>query len=426
MINPSDVGLIIFDMDGTILPSLAPFFESIKRAFGKLGWPITFTPAQVQRFFGVSTASVKGSVYEFITPPNSPLSAEEVREKVRAENIDTFREMAAAYPGVKETLTALRRRGYKLAQYSNAAPAYFNTILGSLGIRDYYDYAECIGDNNLDKVTLVRKIKAHFGGAAAAIVGDRCHDIEAAQETGSLSIGARYGYGGKEPEEADLKIDKFDDLLGIFDRSEQVFNKIAASIKPTGRPYVIGVSGIDCAGKTTFADALARHLKLRGFKTQPVHLDDFHNPKAVRYSGTDEAVNYFKNSFNIRQLTEKLLVPMREKNNYTATLKLLDLATDKYSRTIRYTFLPDTIVVLEGVFLFRKELAPFIDYKIWLEIPFEESQRRAISRDSRETNLKYVTKYLPAQRKYIQETNPRSTADIVVDNTNYEYPVILK
>ena len=94
MINPADVNLIIFDMDGTVLPSLAPFYESIKRAFAKLGWPVTFTPEQVQPFFGVSTASTKGSAYEFITPPDSPLSVEEVREKVRAENIDTFRELA--------------------------------------------------------------------------------------------------------------------------------------------------------------------------------------------------------------------------------------------------------------------------------------------------------------------------------------------
>jgi uridine kinase len=425
MINPADINLIIFDLDGTILPSTIPFYESIKRAFRKLGWPVTFQPEEIEPFFGVSTASTHGSVFEFITPPGSPISVEEVKDRVRAENPDAYRELAQSYPGVKETLAALHRRGYKLAQYSNAAPPYFDAVMDSLGIRDYYDYAECIGENNLDKVSLIRKIRSRFGELRTAVVGDRSHDIDAAKETGSLSIGARFGYGGTEPEQADLKIDKFEDLLNIFDRRLPVFEKISASIKPAGRPFVIGIDGMDCAGKTVFAGALEDYLKLKDCKTQLIRLDDFHNPKAVRYSGADEAENYFNKSFNVQAVIDNLLAPARFKKNYTATLKLLDLDTDKYSNTIKYIFYPDTIAIFEGVFLFRKELAPFFDYKIWLDIPFEESQKRAALRDSAETIAKYESKYLPAQRKYIKENNPRGAADLLIDNSNYEYPVIL-
>jgi phosphoglycolate phosphatase len=218
MINPRDVNLIIFDMDGTILPSLLPFYESVKRAFTKLGWPVTFKPEDISPFFGSSTASTKGTVYEFITPPDSPLTIEEVRERVRAENKIVFPELARTYPGVKETLKTLRKRGYKLAQYTNATTAYLNTIMSSLNIRDCFDYIECIEDNHLTKQELVKKIKAHFGGANAAIVGDRIHDIEAARDNDCLSIGVLFGYGEKEPEQADITINKFDDLLSIFDR----------------------------------------------------------------------------------------------------------------------------------------------------------------------------------------------------------------
>jgi phosphoglycolate phosphatase len=218
MMNPNDVDLIIFDLDGTILPSLLPFYESIKRAFNKLGWPVTFSPEEIRPFFGVSTASVKSSVYEFITPRDSHLSIEEVSKKVRAENNDTFREMAQTYPGVKETLKTLRQRGYKLAQYTNASTSYLNVIMSALGLRDYYDYVECIQDNNLNKTELAKKIRAHFGGMNAAIVGDRCHDIEAARENNCLAIGVLFGYGEREPEQADLTINKFNDLLAIFKR----------------------------------------------------------------------------------------------------------------------------------------------------------------------------------------------------------------
>jgi phosphoglycolate phosphatase-like HAD superfamily hydrolase len=222
MVGPDDVGLIIFDMDGTIVPSLPVVYESIKRALKKLGWSVGFTPEEINRFFGVSTASTRGSLYEFITPPHSHLTPDEVRELVRAEFKGAFGEMAVVYPNVKETLTVLRRRGYKLAQYTNASTAYLDIIMASLQLRPYYDFVESIQDNNLDKVRLARKIVAHFGGPATAIVGDRVQDVEAARENGCLSIGALYGYGDGEAESADITIGQFSDLLAIFDRRRPV------------------------------------------------------------------------------------------------------------------------------------------------------------------------------------------------------------
>ena len=218
MINPNDVNLIIFDMDGTIVPSLPAVYESIKRAFTKLGWPVTFSPEEINRFFGVTTASTKGGLYEFITPPDSQLSIPEVREKVRIEYEGAFRDIARPYPGVKETLKTLRQRGYKLAQYTNASTMYLNVVMSTLGMRECFDYIECVQDNSLTKLELVKKIRERFGGLTAAVVGDRFHDIEAARETGCLSVGVLFGYGGEEPEKADITISSFEELLNVFDR----------------------------------------------------------------------------------------------------------------------------------------------------------------------------------------------------------------
>src|SRR4030042_1593895 len=213
MINPNDVNLIILDMDGTIIPSLPAVFESIKRAFHKLGWPVTFSPEEINQFFGVTTASTKGGLYEFITPPDSQLSIPEVREKERIEYEGAFRDIARPYPGGKETLKTLRQRGYKLAQYTNASTMYLNVVMSPLGMRECFDYIECVQDNSLTKLELVKKIRERLGGMTAAVVGDRFHDIEAARETGCLSIGVLFGYGGEEPEKADITISNFEELL---------------------------------------------------------------------------------------------------------------------------------------------------------------------------------------------------------------------
>ena len=425
MINPNDVDLIIFDMDGTIVPSLPAVYESIKRAFTKLGWAVNFSPEDINQFFGVTTASIKGSVYEFITPPDSHLTLPEVREKVREEYQDAFREMGQTYPEVKATLEILRKRGYKLAQYTNASIMYRDMIMSTFDMRGYFDYLECIQENGLTKIELVRKIRERFGGMTAAVVGDRCHDIEAARETGSLAIGALYGYGEEEPKEADITIKNFRELLDIFDRRLPIFEKIADEIerkKDKNRSFVIGISGIDGAGKTSFAESLERYLVKHDKETQAIHLDDFHNPKAIRYAGENEAENYYTRSFNINLIEEKLLKPLRKKKAYTTTMTVLDWRTDKYDTERKYVFRQDTLVIFEGVFLFRKELAPYIDYKIFLDIPFDESKRRAQIRDAEADISKYDSKYLPAQSRYLEEYLPEKTADMVIDNGEWEYP----
>jgi phosphoglycolate phosphatase len=427
MINPNDVNLIIFDIDGTITPSLPAVYESIRRAFKKLGWPVNFSAEEIKRFFGVPTSSNQGDLYDFITPPDSNLSVPEVRERVRAEYEDTFPDILKPYPGVKETLATLRKRGYKLAQYSNASTHYLNFIMSTLGIREYYDHVECIQDNNLTKLKLVEKIRDKFGGLTAAVVGDRFHDIEAARATGSLSIGALFGYGGEEPKQADITINKFDDLLSIFDRRIPIFEEILNAVKSrkqADRALVIGVNGIDCSGKSVFSKALDKFLKSKGHDTQLIELDDFHNPRKIRYAGENQAENYYQRSFNTDLLVKKLLLPIREKITVSTQLNLLNVDSDKYDLIKNYSVKWNTIVIFEGVFIFRKELALYTDYKVFLDIPFNECKRRAKVRDIQASVEKYDTKYIPAQMKYLKEYPLRQITDMVIDNTDWEYPKI--
>jgi HAD superfamily hydrolase (TIGR01549 family) len=427
MTNPADVGLIIFDMDGTIVPSLPAVYEAIKRAFRKLGWAVDFSAEDINRFFGMPSTLGGGGLYEFITPPDSQLTLTEVREKVLQEYADTFREMAQPYPGARETLETLRKRGYKLAQYTNASTVYLDMVMSSLNTAKYFDYVECVHQNNLSKVELVNKIREKFGGMTAAVVGDRWHDIEAAKETGSLAIGVLFGYGGEEPEQADITIKSFGELLCIFDRRLPIFEKILGEIerkKDKKRPFVVGINGIDGSGKTEFAESLEKFLVAHKCKTQLIHLDDFHNPKAIRYAGKDQADNYYNKSFNINLIVENLLKPLHQKETFSVHMTLLDWPTDKYDIEREFCFRPETIVIFEGVFLFRKELAPYIDYQIFLDITFEESKKRAKLRDPKAVIKKYNEKYLPAQSRYLEEYPPGDTADMVIDNNDWEYPCV--
>ena len=184
------------------------------------------------------------------------------------------------------------------------------------------------------------------------------------------------------------------------------------------------LTATDGSGKTKFAEALEQFLTARDYRTQLINLDDFHNPKVYRYSGENQIENYYNKSFNIETIINKLLIPLNQKRIFSTRLTMLDWKTDKYEIEKEFSFHKNTIVIFEGVFLFRKELSPYIDYKIFIEIPFDESLQRAKTRDSEEVFKKYNEKYLPAQRRYLDEYPPTKIADMIINNSSWEYPKV--
>jgi len=213
------------------------------------------------------------------------------------------------------------------------------------------------------------------------------------------------------------------DLESIFKRITESFN-VRSSIE---RPFVIGITGIDASGKTRFTESFEKYLLSRNLEVQVIHLDDFHNPRNIRYSGNDQAYNYYNRSFDITTIINKLLIPvhMAKKDDLRFSLVHLDLNTDEFSIHRDYSFTSRTVVLFEGVFLFRKELAPYLDYRIFLDISFEECKRRARSRDPEAVLEKYDSKYLPAQRKYLDEYPPSEIADMIIDNNSWNKPSLI-
>ncbi|MCX6769565.1 MAG: HAD hydrolase-like protein [Candidatus Micrarchaeota archaeon] len=424
---PRTAELLIFDLDGTLFQSAKANFEGMKKVFSGMNLQIHISERNVAENLGKPSEQF----YRSILPPGKFALWKKIRANIRKEYYPSISRHGRLFPGVIETLGALKRRGYKLALYSNCSVDYFNAAIKALKIRGYFDYAECVQENGLTKTALVKKISSRFSNPKAAVIGDRESDLEAAKRNDALSIGALYGYGKSEAKKADISIGEFAELAAIFDRRLPIFERVLSEIsrkKQKGRAFVVGITGIDTSGKTMFAEAFANFLKSRKCRVQAISVDDFHNQREIRYSGKNQADNYYNKSFDYATIAEKLLIPVHRKRSFIAKLTLLNLHTDRYETKKSYAFDGNTIVVFEGVFLFRKELAPYIDYRVFLEIPPGESKRRAKARDvpiyGKEVLRKYDAKYLPAQKRYLRQFPPSRMADIVIDNCNFERPKI--
>jgi phosphoglycolate phosphatase len=208
---------------------------------------------------------------------------------------------------------------------------------------------------------------------------------------------------------------------------QQVFSEIADRLVKKGR-RILGISGVDTSGKTEFTRSFARYLQAAGYACTVIHMDDFHNPLAVRRQGSDERDAYYTNAFNYSQLTEEVLIPLSETGRVDKDIVCLNLDTDRYENVRRFTADRDTVVLVEGVLLFRPPIAEYLNGRIWLHIGFDEMLKRARERDVPkygETILqKYHDKYIPIQKRYLEEHQPDVNCDIFIDNSDYDHPKI--
>jgi uridine kinase len=90
------------------------------------------------------------------------------------------------------------------------------------------------------------------------------------------------------------------------------------------------------------------------------------------------------------------------------------------------------VLVCDGVFLQRPELAGLWDVTVFVEADLEVAARRGAERnlvwfDSLdETHERYRVRYLPAQRRYLDEQRPHERADLVLHNTQLSEPSLTR
>ncbi len=90
----------------------------------------------------------------------------------------------------------------------------------------------------------------------------------------------------------------------------------------------------------------------------------------------------------------------------------------------------DAVVIADGAYLLRPELRDLWDFRIFVEIDFDLVLARGTARDSawmdsaQAAAEHYRRYYIPAEQMYDTEADPRSHADVIVDNRNVADPVV--
>jgi uridine kinase len=207
--------------------------------------------------------------------------------------------------------------------------------------------------------------------------------------------------------------------------------QIVARKKP-GKPVKVGIDGRSASGKSTMADALGSVLVSHGLEVLRPSVDGFHHPKERRYQkGEFSAAGYYEGAYNYQAVIDYLLKPLSG-NEFPALCRQAahNWRTDMLDTAPPIPVDANTVLLFDGLFLFRRKLNVYWDFRILLDIDSATSVSRALERDAGEpgeadlVRKKYEARYEPAWLIYITEEHPESKADVIVDNRDYMNPEI--
>ena len=209
------IKLIIFDLDGTLIDSLADLTEATNRMLSRLSRP-ELAQEQVRKLVGQGARNL-------VERAMPGAAADEVEDGLKIfldYNEAHIADKTRLYPGVTDTLERLRAEGRQLAVISNKNVALCRKILALLEIDPFF--AEVMGADSLPfrkpspepVLKLIRDLRVN--SPETALVGDSINDIAAGRGANVITIGCTYGYGDiSELAEADYRIGRFAELVEL-------------------------------------------------------------------------------------------------------------------------------------------------------------------------------------------------------------------
>ena len=197
-------------------------------------------------------------------------------------------------------------------------------------------------------------------------------------------------------------------------------SNILAATPQASRPALVAVDGVDGSGKTTFASRLAAAYEAAGRRARVVHLDDFLNPRAKRYRrGRHSPEGFYLDTYDLEGFDRWVLTPLGSNGDGRVKVRLFDHRRDAPTDDAPVAICPGSVVIVEGMFLHRPELAGRWDVSVFLSVPFAVSVARMAARDGSSADPAHpsLRRYVEGQRMYLAACRPEARATFVLDNT---------
>ena len=189
---------LIFDLDGVIVDSYAAVTHSINAALQEHG--LAARPqAQLRRYIGPPTLV---GFRELTGAPAGSPQLEAIVASFHRRYGEVYLTQTRAMDGIAAALAELAAR-IPLAVATSKSAAFTQPLLEQLELERFFVFVAAAAheDESDDKTAIVGRALAALqarGCRAAAMVGDRSFDVEAARAHGLPAIGVSWGIGSAE------------------------------------------------------------------------------------------------------------------------------------------------------------------------------------------------------------------------------------
>lgn len=214
-------GLVVFDLDGTLVDSITDIARSANEALVERFGPSAELPVEtVKSFVGSGARLLIERCLVALGRPTTDIEPvfQRFLPLYRARLVETTR----LYAGLAEALDVIGRRA-KLAVLTNKPGDMSRAIVQKLGLEGRF--IDVTGGDDLPTrkpdpqglIALARK--AGVPVEHAALVGDSAIDVRTAQAAGALSIGVKWGYdvAGLLAAAPDIVVESPSALLHLFE-----------------------------------------------------------------------------------------------------------------------------------------------------------------------------------------------------------------
>lgn len=194
---------------------------------------------------------------------------------------------------------------------------------------------------------------------------------------------------------------------GEFVNFQQLVRSID-SIPKKQATLLIGIDGCGGSGKST----LANKMRTECSNVSVVHMDDFYLPSSqiVKVSPEKKPIGA---DYDWKRVLNQVLEPISQ--NKEGFYQRYDW--DKDELVEWHTVPIGGIVIIEGVYSIRKELANKYDFTIWVDCPRETRLSRGLERDGEQARDMWEKNWMISEDIYVEEHRPDERADLIVNGT---------
>ena len=204
---------VFFDMDGTLIDSKADLAATVNHTRRDLG--LAELPEEtVIGFVG------RGAGYLLEHAIHERAGDADVAEAFRRRYAEHCCESVTLYPGVRETLTELKRRGWLLGINTNKPGYATRAILEKFGLTSLFGSAVVAGGDcaemkpsALPLRECASRLRGHRLSSRDWMVGDSWTDLDCAANAGVKGAFCDYGFGQLGESRYTVRIRRFDELL---------------------------------------------------------------------------------------------------------------------------------------------------------------------------------------------------------------------